>query len=216
MQFLNSFLDWCKFVVKRLMRPVAWALQSLSGGKLSPHVVTITGLLAHIPIAVLIATGHPIWAGVLLVIFGLFDTLDGELARLQGSESAVGMLLDSSVDRMKEIVLYIGIAYFLVNHAATGPFDSPQTAAVVVAACGGSMLVSYINAWGDAVLSTHSHQKHAVNQTFRSGLLRFEVRMFLLVVGLLSGGLLQVVCVIALLAWFTAFERLHSVIRRLR
>ncbi len=59
------------------MRHVARALNYLSGGKLTPNQVTISGLLAHVPIVWLIATGHGVIAGVMLIIFGLFDTLDG-------------------------------------------------------------------------------------------------------------------------------------------
>jgi len=215
MKPINDFLDACKNAVKRVMRSIARMLNKLTGGKLSPNVVTLVGLVMHIPIALLIAYGHPIWGAVLLVVFGLFDTLDGELARLQGTESPVGMFLDSSTDRMKEIILYIGAAYFLVAQAGTTSFSTAQTAAVVVAACGGSVLVSYVNAWGEAVLSANPHKKHAINQTFRSGLMRFEVRMFLLAVGLLSGWLLYIIGIIAVLVWFTAFERLQNVIRRL-
>ena len=211
---MNDFLDACKNAVKRVMRSVARVLNKLTGSKLSPNAVTIIGLTAHVPIAWLIATGHPVRAAVLLVVFGLFDTLDGELARLQGTDSPVGMLLDSVTDRMKEIILYIGIIFFLVGTQSLVE-DAAYIAALVVAACGGSVLVSYVNAWGDAVLSAHPDKKHAVNQTFRSGLMRFEIRMTLIVFGLLTGWLLPVVAVIAVLVWWTAFDRLTNVIRRL-
>jgi CDP-diacylglycerol---glycerol-3-phosphate 3-phosphatidyltransferase len=211
MQFINALLDWCKKTVKGLVRPIAQGLNTMSGGHLSPHTITFIGLIMHLPIAVFVATNHPIWAGVLLIVFGLFDTLDGELARLQGSESAVGMMLDSTTDRMKEIILYMGIAYFLVSQATS----TAQTATIVVAAAGGSILVSYINAWGEAVLASRSSGKHRINSTFRGGLMRFEVRMFLLVFGLLTGWLWWSVAIIAVAAWLTAFERLNNVVKRL-
>jgi phosphatidylglycerophosphate synthase len=210
---IDSLLDWCKISVKRLVRPIALTLNRLSGGRLTPDAITITGLLMHLPIAVLIARGNTVWAGGLLIVFGLFDTLDGELARLQGTSSPAGMFLDSVVDRIKEVILYVGIAYFLLNH--TSLTFTPHVAMLVVAAVGGSIVTSYINAWGDAVSATHSNKKHAANQTFRGGLMRFEVRMALLVVGLLSGWLLQAVALIAVLAWITALSRMQSVIRRL-
>jgi len=197
------------------MHPVAAVLDRLSGGRLSPNSITATGLIMHVPIALLIANGNVLWAALLLVVFGLFDTLDGELARLQGTSSPAGMLLDSTTDRMKEIILYIGIAYFLVSRAST-PQNAGHVAAIVAAACGGSVLVSYVNAWGEAILGAHSKNKHTMNQTFRSGLMRFEVRMALLVLGLLSGWLLQFVGAIAVLTWLTAGERLQNILRRLR
>jgi len=215
MKPINDFLDACKSAVKSVMRDIARKLNKATGGDLSPNAVTLTGLTMHIPIALLIAYDHPIWGALLLVVFGLFDSLDGELARLQGTESRVGMMLDSSTDRMKEVILYVGIAYSLVSHAASTSWEPAQIAALVAAAVGGSVLVSYINAWGEAMLSSSPHKKHAVNQTFRSGLMRFEVRMFLLIFGLLTGWLFPIVGIIAVLVWLTALERLRNVIYRL-
>lgn len=214
MQPVNSFLDQCKKLVKAVVRPIAQGLNSVSGGRLSPNTVTIVGLGMHIPITWLIAHGSPIWAAGLLVVFGLFDTLDGELARLQKRESSVGMLLDSTTDRMKEIILYMGIAYLLVGQSDSLPWQPATIAAVVAAACGGSVLVSYVNAWGEAILTAKGH-KHTVNQTFRSGLLRFEIRMVLIILGLLTGWLLYVVAAIAALAWLTALDRLRNIIAKL-
>ena len=55
-------------------------------------------------------------AALLLAVFGLFDTLDGELARLQGTESPQGAFLDSVTDRMKEILVYVGLAVWLSEY----------------------------------------------------------------------------------------------------
>lgn len=215
MKLVNNFLDACKNAVKRVMRAIAKLLNDITKGKLTPNTVTIVGLMAHVPIAWLIATGHPIWAAGLVIIFGLFDSLDGELARIQGTQSSVGMLLDSTTDRMKEIIIYIGIVYFAVGGMWV-PADAAYVAALTVAALGGSVLTSYINAWGEAVLSSHTkRKKQEVNQTFRGGLMRYEVRIFLIAFGLATGWLVPVIAIIAVLVWVTAFERLIGVIRRL-
>src|SRR5437868_1204141 len=110
-----KLLDAIREFVRQIMHQVAAALNRLTGGKLSPNAVTMAGLLAHVLIAILIAKGHFGWAVILLIIFGLFDTLDGELARLQHRDSAAGMLLDAVTDRMKEILLYAGIAFYFVE-----------------------------------------------------------------------------------------------------
>jgi phosphatidylglycerophosphate synthase len=198
------------------MRSVARGINWLTRGKLHPNVVTFASLLMHIPIAYLIAQGDFVWAGGLLVIFGLFDTLDGELARLQNRVSTLGMLLDSVSDRMKEAMLYMGIGYYLVTTALQSDKEVGYFAVVTVAACGGSLLVSYVNAWGEAVMTQAQKAQHQVNQAFRTGLMKYEIRMFLLVVGLLFDWLLSVVVIIALLSWVTAFERLFNVSRRLK
>jgi phosphatidylglycerophosphate synthase len=98
---LSKTMDSGRTAVRSLARSVAKLLNSLSGGRLSPNSVTLFGFVMHIPIALLIARGYFIYGGIGLIIFGLFDTLDGELARLQERPSAWGMFLDSITDRMK-------------------------------------------------------------------------------------------------------------------
>lgn len=192
------------------MREFAKVLHKISGGRLHPDTVTIIGVLMHVPIAWLIATRHPLWAALLLVIFGLFDTLDGELARLQKRASAKGMLLDASTDRFKETLLYSGIAYFL----AAG--THPEMAAWAAAACGASISVSYVKAKGESAVAASKTIAHdTLNRMFKDGLLTFEMRMALLVVGLLTGTLEWVVVIIAIFAGFTAVQRLVTITKAL-
>lgn len=196
--------------VKTVMRSIARVLNIVSGGHISPNMVTITGLLAHIPIAYLIATSHNYKAAGLLVVFGLFDSLDGELARLQKRDSPAGMLLDSVTDRMKEIILYIGMGYAIIEMW-------PQKYAVwVIAACGTSILVSYINAWGEAVMARHLGTQATLNKAFRGGILSFEVRMLLIVLALLANRLDVLVVVITLGASCTVISRLVRVLNALK
>lgn len=195
--------------VRRVMRSVARALNHASGGRISPNTVTITGFLMHIPIALLIAAGYFGYATMLLVIFGLFDTLDGELARLQKRASAAGMLLDASTDRMKEVLLYVGSAYVL---AGTG---NGHAAAWAVAACGASICVSYIKAKGETAVKDKGLTPNEINRLFQDGLGRFEVRMALLAAGLLVNQLLPVLIVITALSTYTAFERLIKISKKL-
>ncbi len=193
------------------MRHLARGLNALTGGKLHPDLVTLIGFAMHIPIAVLIGLGHyNLWAAVLLFIFGLFDTLDGELARLQGRESSRGGLLDASTDRMKEVLLYIGAAY-----AATHT-TNPGTAVWAVAACGASLCVSYVKAKGEAIVAADKGVRYAaLNKLFKDGLLTFEVRMFVLLAGLVTGRVMLAVALIAVLATYTAFQRLIRISRAL-
>lgn len=210
MKFINTFLDMCRAIVKTWMRHIARALNTLSGGKLSPNTVTIVGLVAHLPIAWLIATNHYWWAAATLVIFGLFDALDGELARLQNRASSAGMLLDASTDRMKETALYCGAAFSLINTAR------PVFAVWAVAACGASLCVSYVKAKGETAVSGGKLTPNEINRLFQDGLLRFEIRMSILVIGLLSGRLALAIVLIAIFSTITAFERLIKITYKLR
>lgn len=205
-----NLIDTCRSGVKNVMRGVARMLNKASAGKISPIAITLLGFSAHIPIAWLIYKQYLILAAILLIIFGLMDTLDGELARLQKSTSAVGMLLDSTTDRMKEVILYCGIGAYVVQ---TG---QPYLAVVAIGALGASMSTSYINAWGDVVMNAYHVSGHVVNKSLRGGFLPFEVRMFLLVVALFFNQLGIVLCIILVLATYTAIERLLRVTHRLK
>lgn len=209
MGFLYSFLDWCRQLVRSFMHKFARFVNRVTGGSLSPNSVTLIGLLAHIPIALLIATRHNYWAAALLVVFGLFDTLDGELARLQKKASNLGMLLDASTDRFKEVLLYTGAAYSFVA------LGRPYMAAWAVIACGVSLSVSYIKAKGEAAVKGSQLSPNQINRLFQDGLARFEIRMFILLIGLLSGSVILAVIVIAILSTFTAIERLVKISRKL-
>lgn len=200
-----KLIDAIRAVVRRVMRVVARGLNSATSGHLSPNFITIVSLLAHLPIAWLIAQGYFGYAALGIVVFGLFDTLDGELARLQGKASSAGMLLDATTDRMKEVLLYIGAAYY----------DNGYFATWAVVACGGSLLVSYVKAKGETAMSGGKLSANEVNRLFQDGLMRYEVRMFVLVVGLLVDQLAAALVIIAIASWLTAFSRLIKISRKL-
>lgn len=203
-------LDALRLRVKAVMRGLAKVLNKLSGGKLSPNVITVTGLIMHVPIAYLIATDNLLWAAGLLVVFGLFDTLDGELARLQSRASNRGMFLDSVTDRVKEVLLYIGIGYLFVS------VNEAFYAVWVVVAVGLSVTISYINAWGEVALSKQKAvTDHQQNKSFRSGLLSYDIRIFLILVGLVFNVLQPVVVLIAALSFVTVLQRVSLVLKKL-
>ncbi len=203
-----SPITFVQTTVKSAFNQLARLLNFLSGGKLHPNMVTMFSFLGHVPIVILIATNHHIIAGLLLIVFGLMDTLDGALARLQNRASNKGMFLDSVTDRIKEVMLYIGIAYFFVSYL------NPKLAVWAVAACGISVAVSYLNAWGE-VVTANLPKLHVRNSAFRSGLMSYDVRMFCLVVGLLFGVLEQAVIIIAVLSSITVLQRFNNVYKRL-
>lgn len=206
---MNSLIDDCRQFVRSIMHMIARGLNKLTGGALSPNAITIFGLFMHLPIALLVAYQKNVLAAVLLVIFGLFDALDGELARLQKRASSAGMLLDASTDRIKEVLLYTGVAFAITAG------ERPRMAAWVVAACGASLCVSYIKAKGETAVKDTDLTANEINRLFQDGLARFEIRMFLLVIGLLSNQIILAVMVITVLSSFTAVTRLTKIYKKL-
>src|SRR5688572_7356078 len=116
----------------------------------TPNAVTTTGLLLNIGVAVIFVVGveegnrgdltYVGWAGALVLFAGLFDMLDGQVARLGNMSSKFGALYDSVLDRYSELVMFLGICYYLIGHHY---FLSSLFAFIALI---GSMMVSYVRA----------------------------------------------------------------------
>jgi len=104
----------------------------------SPDLLTILGMLLHILYAWLIASGYMTIAGIAILVFVPLDALDGSLARKIGRTGGnFGAFLDSTSDRMAEIILFVGYIYYF------GTRDDFWMTAAAYAALTGSMMVSY-------------------------------------------------------------------------
>lgn len=205
----RSPIDAIRAFVRSILASVARGLNRISSGRITPNSVTYTSLIGHILIAYLIATGSFVWAAGLLIVFGLMDTLDGELARLQNKASNRGMFLDSVTDRVKEVFIYIGIGWYFVSQL------DPYYAVWAIAACGIAVIVSYLNAWGEVVTADLPKEKHVKNKAFRTGFMTYDVRIFFLVVGLFTGYIDIAVIAVAVLSSVTALQRFNNVYQRL-
>lgn len=209
MHALQKAVDATRHFNRGLLNQVAVGINKVSGGRVTPNSITFLSLIAHFPIALLLASRHYLWGALTLFIFGLLDAVDGPLARLQKSNTNKGMLLDSITDKIKEVLVYIGIVYAFVS----GPYA--YYAVWATAACGVSLLVSYVNAWGEAMFAKQKASNHAVNQTFRTGLMTYDVRMTVFFVGLLTGKPHYSIVFIAVVSLFTALGRARSIMQSL-
>src|ERR1700744_2313435 len=117
---------------------------------LTPNAVTTIGFVLNVGVAVIFIIGaeegnrgdltYVGWAGALILFAGLFDMLDGQVARLGNMKSVFGALYDSVLDRYSELIMFFGICYYLVAHHY---FLSSIFAFVAMI---GSMMVSYVRA----------------------------------------------------------------------
>ncbi|WP_443943700.1 DUF4833 domain-containing protein [Pedobacter sp. AW1-32] len=117
---------------------------------LTPNMVTTIGLVLNIGVAVIFVLGaeksnrgelgYVGWGGALVLFAGLFDMLDGQVARLGNMSSKFGALYDSVLDRYSEMIMFLGICYYLVAHHY---FLSSLFAFIALI---GSMMVSYTRA----------------------------------------------------------------------
>ncbi len=116
----------------------------------TPNGITFIGLLLNVAVSILFILGaeegnrgdlsYIGWAGALILFAGLFDMLDGQVARLGNMSSTFGALFDSVLDRYSELILFMGICYYLVAHHY---FLSSLFAFIALI---GSMMVSYTRA----------------------------------------------------------------------
>ncbi|WP_245704503.1 DUF4833 domain-containing protein [Daejeonella rubra] len=117
---------------------------------LTPNAVTTIGLILNIGVASIFVMGaeksnrgdlsYIGWGGAMVLFAGLFDMLDGQVARLGNMSSRFGMLYDSVLDRYSELIMFLGICYYLVAHHF---FLSSLFAFIALI---GSMMVSYTRA----------------------------------------------------------------------
>ena len=145
--------------------------------------------------------GSFLWAGVVLFIGGSCDVLDGHLARITDQKSVFGALLDSTLDRYAEIVVFIGIVTYYLYNAPPDPLNEVW---VIVAVTGltGSLMVSYVRA-----------RAEGLGQECKVGLMQRPERVICLGVGALLGEMFLSVALvlIAVVSNLTAVLRLYHI-----
>ena len=122
---------------------------------LTPNAVTSIGFFLNVGVAVVFILGaeegnrgdltYVGWAGALILFAGLFDMLDGQVARLGNMKSVFGALYDSVIDRYSELIMFLGICWYLVAHHY---FLSSLFAFIALI---GSMMVSYVRARAESL-----------------------------------------------------------------
>ena len=156
--------------VRKLGEPVALFFGRLG---LTPNGLTLIGFAITTVGAVLV--GLEAWiAGGLVVFFGgVFDMFDGTLARATGKASRLGAFMDSTFDKLGEILVFLGV---IAGMQAAGAADVPVL--VAVAAMGASIMVSYTRAKSDALGYSAGMGLAGV------GIMPREVRLVIITVGL--------------------------------
>ena len=164
---------------------------------LSPNALTVFGFLISLGVAWVLSTGHFFLGGFLVLFSGAMDFLDGALARATGRSSRFGAFLDSTLDRFSEAVLFLGL---LAYYAAQGSY---QAILLVGGALVGSMITSYTRA-----------RAEGLGLKGEVGLFSRTERIILLAIGLIFNQMIAVLWIIAVLANFTALQRLFHVWRQ--
>ena len=163
--------------------------------KIGPNALSFMALISGIGAGVLFFLKHPFWAGIMIVICGLFDILDGKVAVNTNQKSLFGAIFDSALDRYSEFFIYLGLAAYFRNHWALW---------LTFWAILGSSMVSYTRA-----------RAEGLGIECKIGIMQRAERMLLLFLGAMIGSLFNIfdpamITVLAIIAVFsniTAIQR---------
>lgn len=170
---------------------------------LSPNAITALGFVVAVLGAYLIAIGQLLGGGVVFLLSGLLDLLDGAVARSTGKASAFGAVFDSIADRFSEAAVFLGILIFYLDRDAT------WEPVLVFLALFTSLMVSYVRA-----------RAEGLDVECKVGVLQRPERVAILGIGIVVGhwwltGTAVAVGLIALLSLATTAQRVLHVRREL-
>jgi CDP-diacylglycerol--glycerol-3-phosphate 3-phosphatidyltransferase len=163
-----------------------------------PNWLSLVGLLISLAAGLAFAEGALRGGALLVLLGGFFDLVDGVVARHQGTSSAFGAFLDSSLDRVADMAILIGM---LMHYAGTG---QPALAWLAAFALLATVMVSYTKARAESVVPD-----------FKGGLLERAERLLILVAGALLGVLPVALAAVALGSAITAGQRIALAHRRM-
>lgn len=186
-----------------LQKTLAWPFRFILAGVyragFRPWQLTFLSLVMNVWVGVLLVRGDRLMPGILLLPAGLFDILDGSVARLRGEESRMGAFLDSGLDRVSDAILF-GCLYWSLAEQG-----HELAAALSLATMSVSLGVSYVRAAAEA-------RGVALGEGLFQRLERYVALMF----GLwIPGALLPVLVILVGLGGVTLLQRIWSGARQL-
>jgi CDP-diacylglycerol--glycerol-3-phosphate 3-phosphatidyltransferase len=166
-------------------------VNALALSRVHPNVLTFIGLLINIWAAILFATNHFQRAGLVVIGAGLFDMVDGRVARETNRVTLFGGFFDSVLDRYSDLALLVGL---LVYYASINRFFYVVLTAIVMT---GTVLISY----------TRARAENTIPKC-KVGFLERPERVVLIIIGALANRMAPVLWVIAVLSNITVVSRM--------
>ena len=162
---------------------------------ITPNMATIIGLVLNCIVAIILGFGHPIIAGILLLLASAFDMVDGSIARATNTISKFGGFFDSTIDRFSEIVVFVGLLVWLNSKG-----DNDWGSLLILVACTGALMTSYARA-----------RAEALGYNASVGLLARPERVILLAICLIIQQPMWALWILAIGTNFTAIWRIFHV-----
>lgn len=187
----ETITDWARARGEVILQPI---VRLLTKWHVHPNTVTIAGALLQIGVGVVYGLGYLRWGGLALLAVAPVDGLDGALARAVGRKTRFGAFLDSTLDRVSDSALILGLTAHFIRQ------ESYVVVALLLTALVASLMVSYIRA-----------RAEALGFTCKVGLLtRFE-RVLLIGVLTLLGAPVVMAWILAVLSVITVTQRMVHV-----
>lgn len=195
------------------MRIINAMVRGLARAGISPNILTTIGVTINIGCGVLFGFGEFFWAGIVLIVANLFDMLDGNVARSTGHVTKFGSFLDSTLDRLSDMVAFVGI---MVYYAGNSPQHSLMNVFLAGVGLMASVMVSYATA-----------RSEGLGVKANVGFLQRPERVVLLIIGALStwnwnstnffaNRMPQVLWVLAVGSVWTLIHRMYYIWREFR
>jgi phosphatidylglycerophosphate synthase len=210
--------DWLDDIFLASVTPL---IRFFSGRRINPNWITAMSLILALAASAALLSGKLFLAAVILAVSGIFDFVDGKVAKRLGRVTAVGGILDSVLDRYSDMALFSAMVLYFALHGFL------FAAAVALLAMSGAMITSYTK----ALAASYGFR-------FRMGAVRRQERISLILVGLVFnflhepirallvrlhvlGGeeavvslpLVLVICFLAVFSNLTAIQRLCATCR---
>ncbi len=207
-----NYRDYLQQIIYRIINPL---IRGMIHVGITPNLVTFIGFVGNIFAAILFVVtatnvAHPLawigWGGLVLLVAGLFDMMDGRLARMGNMESRFGAFWDSTLDRYSELFSLSGLVAFFFT------MGDVLWGIITLLAIIGSIMVSYVRA-----------RAEALGLECKVGIMQRPERVVVLALGTILTGVCHhllptyiAVALIALLSNYTAFLRVYHCYKLLK
>lgn len=184
-----------KSIARKPLQPIVWLLVRL---KVSPNLLTILSLPISIVVSYFFAHGDLPIAGAFLLLVGFLDTVDGEVARKSNRINPKGAFLDSTIDRISEFLVFLGLFIFFR--------PNPKISLLIFITFFTSLLVSYVRA-----------RAQGIGNECNTGIFERPIRFIILVLGsfFLNTRLFPIVLWIIFFGCiFTILQRMYYVLKK--
>jgi len=188
-QFRSAVLRYVELPGARFLRAL----------KFTPNSITLIGFAVTVAAAVLVGYGWLFVGGIVFLSGSALDLMDGALARLTGTTSPFGALLDSVFDRMSEAAIFVGLGVYAIREDFSDDYRL-FFILVVLLALVFSQIVSYLRARGEGL-----------GVFTRAGIMTRPERVVLLGIGMLADQIEWFLLAIAVVSCVTLFQRMFTI-----